>query len=923
CERKIKRLYSKISKRKKCEIFRQKPAEFVEHSKVNCSVCLLKERTPSPPRLPSCELSKQEINAITEVGKNQNNDTDTRVNSRPQTLLESRRNSARKRNWEDQGIFLRTVGCQTELDSGLENMTGLEEHDYTQDETLSQFLVLPKKLGGRTPYQKQSLSSVNAKYIRQDRLKPLIAHIDKFCQVHKEDKIDAMFFLLMQTLRDAGDRARENLVLDIWCKKNNVGMSLTEEECLAKRILLKQTKDQYRKEYSYYKEKLEKSVLKPPFIIDKLEKTYFPEYLEYFVTDGDSGPVIYQHEKSTHPSYFTITDSPEGTSKGDNTRTGVMGARWRYFDAVAKTLEELSHSIENEIQEIDEDFCIRVDMFDYCEEKRDLTNFSDKNDSSGSGRGVQSKMITYFFGVQSLHALVENKITSIYKSSSNTIQFRPLMKALVAEGTALHPAIMTIDEERAAITDKIFHITLPSGTPLRFKVFFANSSLEIRKDYRNISGLTLSSFKKVPVVINRYGTICLELKRSWLATSPRLVHVSRVTNSRTKCSRCGEQGHNVRKCSVSSEVAGDIIVHHKKRKKQRTVPSPSYSTTIGQTTQVFAKDSKMLDLVPQQQQPQQPQHHHPHQESQNPLSHLATGATAIDQNSGIIRSDEQILWTCPGLGSTPAQIGTHAPQGTQVLIPTHVPSSSAEYQSVPQRSHTQISQGTSAPVYVWTYTVVQPQQGSSQQHPQQLSLVHHQPAQQAVSQHSQQLSVVHQQTAQQDTSQQHQQISVVHQQPTQPGTPQQHQQLSVVHQQSGQQSAAQQSQQLSVIHQQTSQQPPPQQTQMSVIHQQQIQRPSQQQAATPQINLIAQQSNHPQTVQQSQQQLSVVHQQPTTQPQTPQQLSVVHQQQTSQSVNIVHQQGPQSQTTQPEASSPQQQLIHPQSSELQPIIGQW
>ncbi|XP_053639921.2 uncharacterized protein [Cherax quadricarinatus] len=947
CERKIKRLYSKICKRKKCEMFRQKPAEFVEHTENDCAVCLLRERTPSPPCLPSCELSQQETVSVNEVDKCLGSDMEVRGNSICQTLLESRRNSTRKRSWEGHGVSLKSIGCQTELNVGSESMTGLEEHDYTQDETLSQFLVLPKKLGGRTPYQKQSLSSVNAKYIRQDRLKPLIAHIDKFCQLHKEDKIDAMFFLLMQTLRDAGDRARENLVLDIWCKKNNVGMSLTEEECLAKRILLKQTKDQYRKEYSYYKEKLEKSVLKPPFIIDRLEKTYFPEHLEYFVTDGELGPVIYQHEKSTHPSYFTITDCQDGNSKGDSARAGVMGVRWRYFDAVAKTLEELSHSVENEIQDLDDDACIKVDMFDYCEEKRDLTNFTDKNDSSGNGRGIQSKMITYFFGIQSMVVLTENTVTLLYKSDPNTVQFRPLMKALVAEGGALHPAVMAIDEERAAMTDKIFHITLPSGMPLRFMVFFTNSSLEIRKDYRNISGLTLSSFKKVPVVINRYGSICLELKRSWLASSPRLVNVSRVTNSRTKCSRCGEQGHNVRKCSLPSDSAsGDTRVQPKKRKKQRTAPSPSYST-VGQTTQIFSKDSKMLDLGNHHQH----QHHHQHpnpqsqQESQETLAHLAPGATSIDQNSGIIRSDDQILWTCPSLGNTPSHIGTSTPQGTQVLIPTHIPSSNADYQSVlPQRTHAQISQQPSAPLYVWTYTVVQPQQGPS--HPQQLSLVHHQPAQtisqhthqqlsmvhqqssqQESSQHHQQLSVVHQQPTQQEASQQHQQLSVVHQQPpqqeasqqhqqlsvthqqpAQPGTPEQHQQLSVVHQQSGHQST-QQSQHLSVIHQQSPQQPPPQQSQLSVVHPQQIQCQSQQQSATPQINLIVQQASHPQTVRQSQ--LSVVHSQSTSQPQS-QQLSVVHQQSTSQphsqQLPVVHSQS----TSHPQ--SQQLSVVHQQST---------
>lgn len=484
CERKIKRLYLKVSKKKKCEFYRDKPADFVAHTAQNCVVCILKDDQPDSPCNPVTEEAQQVEALETKVDSQGEGSKGNKIIV---PSMEPRRNPARKRGWIDHDtdtpLFV-SVGCQTEEDGTSENVTGLEEHDYTQDEALSQFLVIPKKFGGRTPYHKLSLTAVNAKYIRQDRLKPLIAHIDKFCQVQKENKIDAMFFLLMEALRDAGDRVRETQVEDIWCRKNNVGMSLTDEECLAKRILLKQTKDQYRKEYSYYKEKLEKAVLKPPFIIDKLEKTYFPEYLEFFVTEGETGPIIYQHEKQSHPSYFAISGSVESSSKLDGNYAGVVGARWHYFDAVAKTLEELAHSLENEIHELDDDACIQVDLLDYCEEKRDLTNFGDKNDSTATGRCSQSKMMTYFFGIQTMQAVVDNKIHFIYKANPNNVQFRPLMKALVAEGNSLRPTICSIEEERATMSEKVFYITLPGGTPLRFLVYFANATLEIRKDYR-------------------------------------------------------------------------------------------------------------------------------------------------------------------------------------------------------------------------------------------------------------------------------------------------------------------------------------------------------------------------------------------------------------------------------------------------------
>ncbi|MPC35970.1 hypothetical protein E2C01_029410 [Portunus trituberculatus] len=898
CERKIKRIYLKVSKRKKCELFRDKPAEFVEHSGSDCSVCLLKEETPLP------VLSNESVmKNKSSVGGSATDAQETLTkNSTPPQVQESRRNTTRKRSREELRDAFRTVGSQTEDVGNLDGITGLEEHDYTQEEALRQYLIMPKKIGTRTPYQKQSLCSVNAKYIRQDRLKPLISHIDKFCQVHKEDKIDVMFFLLIQALKDANDRARENLVTDIWCKKNNIGVSLTDEECLAKRILLKQTKEQYRKEYCYYKDKLDKSVLKPPFIIDRLEKTYFPEHLDYFVTDGKAGPMIYQHEKSTHPSHFNITEVPE--SKADAGRgSSVVGARWHYFDAVAKTLEELSCYTENDIQDLDEETCIHVDMMDYFEEKRDMTSLSDKSTEApgAGGRTAQYKMMTYFFGVQSMQAMVDSKVTPLYKPSSITTLFRPLMKAIVGEGSAINATYTAIEMERATMADKVFHITLPSGTPLRFMVTFTNPAAEMRKDYRNTIGLSLSSFKKAPVVINRYGSVCLELKRSWLASSPRLVHISQVTNSRTRCSRCGEQGHNVRKCLVPSDGGRDSI--HRRKKKQRTVPPTPYPSSTSHTL--------------------------------------------------------QILWTCPGLSNVPAS------EETQVLIPATTPVSSAsgQYPSVvPQRS-----QAGSAPVYVWAYTVVQPTHTGGQQAPseqlalmpspqqpaqpltvvqhhsvphqqitgtadthqqvsqsdstqasqQQLPVIHHQQQQQPTPS-SQHLPVIHQhqqqqqqQQHQQETPTSQQQIVVAHHPTSQTDTPQpsQQQHLHVIHQQARQViPASQPSQHLHILPQLTRLTAPPPQ-QLPVIHQQssrqtashlnQLQQVSQKTSS--QINLIPQQ-------------MSIVHQQATA-PQPALPAPVQQQQRATHQATLTHQ----TQLHSTDATQAQQ-VLHSQTSSIQSVL---
>ncbi|XP_068205096.1 uncharacterized protein [Palaemon carinicauda] len=852
CERKIKRLYLKVSKKKKCEMFRTEPAPFEPHKDQDCPICSLKD----------ADVEAQSRKAKEDRTELSVEDATAKASAEP------RRNPARKRGWPDHEPPYKSVGCQTNWETLLDATSGLEEHDYSQDEGLGQYLVLPKKLSGRTPYHKQPLYSLNAKYIRQDRLKPLISHIDKYCITHKENKVEVMFFLLMQALRDAGDRSRENAIVDIWTRRGSVGTSLTEEECLAKRILLKQTKEQYRKEYSYYKEKLDNPVLKPPFLIDKLEKTYFPEHLDYYITDGESGPVIHQHEKRSDPSYFALQESVDS-----NKVDGVMGVRWRYFDAVAKTLEELVfNTMDSILHELNENSCIYVDLSDYCEEKKDMTYLADKSDGCGENKRQQGKIITYVFCVQSLQVVVDETVKWMPSQDISSCS-RPLMKALVTEGSALRSSLQMIEEERNKMAGKCFHITSQDGSPLRFVVFFSNEAPEVRRDYRNITGLSLPSFKKAPTVISRYGNLCLELKRSWLASSPQLSHIGRVTNSRIKCGRCGELGHNVRKCSKPSldNAEGVNVAQPKRQKKHRAVPVDAYAAPSSNVTHVPVETQPHLIQQPQQSMQQLKP------EQQESLSRLTTVAADVDQSNSVVRSEDQLLWTCPVMDSA-SQANSHS---SQVLIP----SSNSEFQPVPHRTVLQGSQGASPPVYVWTYAVVQPQSGSvvqqQQQQQQPISHQHHH----LTAIHQQQQQQLQQQPSQQQQQQQ-QPMTVIHQQPSQQ---QQLQPLSVIHHQQPRQ------QTLSVGHRHEPGSGPPQDVQ--------------------QLGIIHQPSNGLQGVETSQQQLTMAHQTTNAQQQA-HQISLVHQQQqqVSQAGNIVHH---------TETSSPHEQLPHNQNSDLQPIIGQW
>ncbi|KAK4321855.1 hypothetical protein Pmani_007375 [Petrolisthes manimaculis] len=650
CERRIKRLYLKINKRKKCELYREKPAEFIEHSDKDCHVCQLKEEVET---LSTCSPTVALIEQESSKQTGSVHDNEKKRVSPSLALYEPRRNSARKRCLEKQETTFVSVSSQTGSFHGFTNVTGLEEHDYIQDECSD----VPKKQGGRMPYHKLALSSVTTKYIRQERLKPLIALVDKYCEVQKEDKTEVLFFLLVQTLRETGDRTRGGLVADIWCGRDSSSISLTQEECLAKRILLKQTKDQYRKEYSYYKEKLNKCLLKPPSLLDRLEKTYFPENLEYWVTEGDGDHIIHQHSRSLEPSIISIPQS-NGCGQGEEARRGILGVRWHYLDALTKTLEELWGTLEREVEE---DMYLQADVADYLEERRDATAYTEKTDPSG--RAIQSKVVTYMFRVIALNMVIKDKVTSVYKVDPSVTLYRPLMKALLGEGGTLQPSLSAIETERAFILDKLVHIRLLNAAILKVIISFTSPVVEAHKDYRNPSGLNLWSLRKMPTILNRYGSVCLDMKRSWLASSPRLISISTGVSAKPKCSRCGHQGHNVRKCSVKCESGEKTGPLRKRKRKYRSVPTSSHQS-LSLPTQV-SRDVKTETCGKSATPPEA---------SLPPLTTTClTSALPMASGSGASgsgNSGKEVLWTCPGLTSVSSYPGTSPAASCPIFTPS-------------------------------------------------------------------------------------------------------------------------------------------------------------------------------------------------------------------------------------------------------------
>ena len=371
CSKKIKMWYQKILKRIKCDAAQKVLADFSPHTDENCSICLLKE--------------KQEVLSFSSEIKNREEKVTEANNfeSRP------KRNAAKKRSSD---VLSNDVSIQTEYITDINDI---------ESNILNDFLLDKQNLG-HSSYNKQNIEKVNNKYLKNGRLRPLITCVNKFCNIQKENKIDVLFFMLIEALKEFGDKNRSELVENVWDHKKILTTSLNEEECLAKRVMLKQTKDQYRKDYYYFKEKLEKPVLKPLSLINKLEKTYYPEHVEYFVTDFKGETILKQHLRSLNISLSNIS-----TKK--YIPTSPVGVQWNYFDVVSKTLEEVLHTLQinKDLGILEENDALHVTLCDYKEDKRD--NMACSGKASNGNNISYHKITSYYFAINSIFKVNEKE----------------------------------------------------------------------------------------------------------------------------------------------------------------------------------------------------------------------------------------------------------------------------------------------------------------------------------------------------------------------------------------------------------------------------------------------------------------------------------------------------------------------------------
>ena len=142
--------------------------------------------------------------------------------------------------------------------------------------------------------------------------------------------------MLTTTLFDKGKAKLAKKINSLWTEQTE-NVNLTVHECLANRIDMLQTKNQYKKQYDFLNSK-NQFIYKPLNSLGKIEETYLPSWVNYRIKDN-KGDIIMAHNAFVSQPIILMSDFRDALPQFPV--SNVLGVRWSYRDAIAKTLQEL------------------------------------------------------------------------------------------------------------------------------------------------------------------------------------------------------------------------------------------------------------------------------------------------------------------------------------------------------------------------------------------------------------------------------------------------------------------------------------------------------------------------------------------------------------------------------------------------------
>ena len=360
-------------------------------------------------------------------------------------------------------------------------------------------LTLKKNEKGKSPRhfaeKKIPLYSVSRKYAKQYRLRPVISDVGKFCETHKENQTDVLFFMLRQRLEDLNDK-RGEAIDALWA--GHFG-SLSVDECLALRVDTLQSKSHYRSQYQYLKQKGCLTFC-TPHAVNNVEKNYLPQSVRFSVQANFFGhgdlyhtplkpkEIALSHEVTNDFKPINITSC---LSSPELPFPNLKGVRYNYVEAIAKTLELDPYIkdglVSNNIDPSDPSLLLKTYIKDGADGMGEVAVYWEKSDCS-----LPDKAFRFAFAVVKVTTVASDgsEIVIFEEEKPNSIRTnRPLLEAIADENHRSSSVfcMAPIETERSFLKDKILKVHMPDGCR-RHELKFYTSMIDEKFD-RAESGL--------------------------------------------------------------------------------------------------------------------------------------------------------------------------------------------------------------------------------------------------------------------------------------------------------------------------------------------------------------------------------------------------------------------------------------------------
>ena len=179
-----------------------------------------------------------------------------------------------------------------------------------------------------TVFKLPAVHSVSAKHTRHRRLKPIISQVNECCHAQRKISMMFCFFMLKGHLKEIND-PRCKQVESLWSGNNS---TLSQEQCLAIRVDLLQSKGQYRSHYDFISQN-NVYVFQAPSKMESCENLSMP-FSSIFQIIGNYGNVLLQNLNNPCTVPLTL-NVHECFLPGfvELATPNCMGVRFSYFGA--------------------------------------------------------------------------------------------------------------------------------------------------------------------------------------------------------------------------------------------------------------------------------------------------------------------------------------------------------------------------------------------------------------------------------------------------------------------------------------------------------------------------------------------------------------------------------------------------------------